>query len=82
MLKFLPKILVSTSQFPLLKGVRGMLKVILSKNIPPLAPFKGGKIPYKISNFEQKINALKFAKENLTPLPSVGEKILQILIND
>ena len=62
-----------------MKGFRGMFfgedskySEKLPNNIPP-APFKGGEIPCKSPDFEQKINVKKFAKQNLTALPSKGE---------
>ena len=59
-------------------GVRGWNFEQLSFFHPP-PPASGGENPCKSPNFVQKINALKFAKKNLTALPPKGEKFCAII---
>ena len=74
MLKFFPKILVCTEQFPLLKGARGMFLVIIPTILEntDFTSLQRGRKSCKLWIFVQKINALKFAKQNLTALAFKG----------
>ena len=72
MLKFFHEDFDLQEVFPPLAGVRGWIlgNFVL---IHPPTPASGGENPCKPPNFVQKINALKFAKKNLTALPPEGE---------
>ena len=71
MLKFFHEDFDLQEVFPPLAGVRGWIldNFVL---IHPPTPASGGENPCKPPNFVQKINALKFAKKNLTALPLEG----------
>ena len=71
MLKFFHEDFDLQEVFPPLAGVRGWIlgNFVL---IHPPPPASGGENPCKPPNFVQKINALKFAKKNLTALPLEG----------
>ena len=71
MLKFFHEDFDLQEVFPPLAGVRGWIlgNFVL---IHPPTPASGGENPCKPPNFVQKINALKFAKKNLTALPFEG----------